>query len=513
LHAIVSFIETAFPTIAGSYFNLDFFPTAKNLSETGVFPATNSLEKLQPKDVSTVLDYSLALSVMRSVTENQINDVFDRINTYGHRLSDQERRQAGVQNAFSNSVREISCAIRGDVSDDVLPLSDMPSISVDLPMSKHGYEVKAEEVFWVKQGILRSTDLRDSMDEQCVADIVSCIVGGSLIPRTKEALDNIYDVDHAESDRILSAIEVYGKDKIEAEFNYCIEQISNICDTSGTKKLRDIIYKNRSTNPFQSLFATIFIALHELFMKDGKVINNHLSLRESIENLAEKIDQGRSAGIPQERRKNIDMVKGLISSHFVDEVDKKHIYGAHSTVDIESAIRRSEIELAHYELKQGIVSLSSTRTIDNVALEKILKTICAISNNGPSHIGKILLGVTDKTSDADRVKVLDSVEPIEIGSRYVVGVNREARALGISVEEYFAKLKHAIGNSPLSEQLKKSVLSNIDYNSFHGLGLVTIIIPTQQELSYFGDDVYWRDADSTEKAVTAKDVAAIAKRF
>ncbi|MNE06598.1 Divergent AAA domain protein [compost metagenome] len=450
---------------------------------------------------------------MRNATESQINDVFDRINTYGHRLSDQERRQAGVQNAFSNSVREISCAIRGDVSDDVLPLSDMPSISVDLPMSKHGYEVKAEEVFWVKQGILRATDLRDSMDEQCVADIISCIVGGSLIPRTKDALDNIYDVKHTESDRILSAIEVYGKDKIEAEFKYCIDQISCICDTSGTKKLRDIIYKNRSTNPFQSLFATIFIAIHELFMKENKVINNHLNLKDSIENIAEKIDQGRSAGTIQERRKNIDMVKGLISSHFIDEVDKKHIYGAHSTIDIESAIRRSEIELAHYELKQGIVSLSAKREIDKVALDKILKTICAIANNGPSHIGKILIGVTDKPSDADRVKILDGVEPSAIGSRYVVGVNREAHALGITVEDYFANLKHAIGNSPLSEQLCKSVLSNIDYNSFHGLGLITIVIPMQQELSYFGDDVYWRDADSTEKAVTAKEVAAIAKRF
>ncbi len=91
----------------------------------------------------------------------EVNDVFDRINTYGHRWSDQERRQAGVQNSFSNMVRSISCKLRGDVSHNVLPLSSMPSISIDLPKTKHGYSIQAEEVFWVKQGILRSTDLRD----------------------------------------------------------------------------------------------------------------------------------------------------------------------------------------------------------------------------------------------------------------------------------------------------------------------------------------------------------------
>jgi hypothetical protein len=116
---------------------------------------------INAKEVSTILDYSLALSVMRNATDYEINDVFDRINTYGHRLSDQERRQAGVENEFSTTVRELSCLLRGDVSSDVLPLQSMPSISIDLPMSKHGYQVKADEVFWVSEGILKSTDLRD----------------------------------------------------------------------------------------------------------------------------------------------------------------------------------------------------------------------------------------------------------------------------------------------------------------------------------------------------------------
>jgi Protein of unknown function DUF262 len=39
LHAIVSFIETAFSTLDGKIFNLEFFPTAKSRSTGGAFVA------------------------------------------------------------------------------------------------------------------------------------------------------------------------------------------------------------------------------------------------------------------------------------------------------------------------------------------------------------------------------------------------------------------------------------------------------------------------------------------
>jgi hypothetical protein len=103
LHAIVSFIETSFETLEGKLFDLKHFPTAKGRADEGIFEPTNGAEAqyLSQKEISTILDYSLAISVMRNATETEVNDVFGRINTYGHRLSDQERRQAGVQNELS----------------------------------------------------------------------------------------------------------------------------------------------------------------------------------------------------------------------------------------------------------------------------------------------------------------------------------------------------------------------------------------------------------------------------
>ena len=281
LHAIVSFIENAFPTLEGQYFDIDRFSTSREYAEAGYFPVDEEAKKINQKQSSTFLDYTLALSIMRNATPDEINDVFDRINTYGHRLSDQERRQAGVENNFSRFVREMACKLRGDVSADVLPLFDMPSISIDLPKTRHGYSVQADSVFWVNQGVLRSTDLRDSMDEQCIADIAASICRGTLIERSKEALDNIYTDGHPESEQTISALEIYGAERLGDEINYCIQEIQRVCSSNDNANLRNVIYSKKSNNSFPSVFAVILLAFHEIIFENSKVICDYDEVRKA----------------------------------------------------------------------------------------------------------------------------------------------------------------------------------------------------------------------------------------
>jgi hypothetical protein len=56
-------------------------------------------------------------------------------------------------------------------------------------------------------------------------------------------------------------------------------------------------------------------------------------------------------------------------------------------------------------------------------------------------------------------------------------------------------------------------LSNIDYNSYYSLGVIVITVCPQKELSYLGEEAFWRVGDATEKATTAKDIASLARRF
>jgi hypothetical protein len=389
----------------------------------------------------------------------------------------------------------------------------MPAISIDLPMAKHGYEVRADEVFWVEQGILRSTDLRDSMDEQCIADIAACIVGGQLIERSKAALDAIYDSATTESARVNTALEVYGSQKFSEEFKFCLDQVLNVCRANSDGKLRDIIFAGGTTNAFPAVFAVILISFHELIVGEGKMVTSYGMVEKAISGLKKRIDTSRRATDPDERRKNVNTIKGLIGEHFVKADVSKIVYGNHAIVDVESSIRRSEIELADYELKQGMLDLSDKRAVDNDLVEKVLKTICGIANNGKERVGKIIIGVTDKDADARRVKQLDGIEPKKVGKRFVVGVTREAKVLGLSVEDYYARWKESVKNSKLSHALRDSVLSHMDFNSYFGLGVIVFTIPAQKELSFYADKVFWRNGDSTLEATQAKQIADLAKRF
>jgi predicted HTH transcriptional regulator len=228
--------------------------------------------------------------------------------------------------------------------------------------------------------------------------------------------------------------------------------------------------------------------------------------------LYNRIDTSRKSTTPDERRKNADTVKGLIFPHLVPGSPRDYSAN-HSTTDIDVVIRRSEIELPHYELKQGLLELNHERRIDPNMFGKVIRTICAIANNGKGRSGTLIIGVTDKDSDAQRIKTLDGIEPYRVGRRFVVGVKREARMLDEKPEEYFARWKNAIRQSDLSRPLCDDVLSAMDYNDYYGLGLIIISIPQQKELSFVGDEVYFRQGDETIKAEGQRAATELSKRF
>ncbi|MCW0378717.1 hypothetical protein NB697_001563 [Xanthomonas sacchari] len=513
LHAIVSFIEVAFPVVDGKYFALEHYPTANARSGPGSFATPPGAPVLSAAEVSTILDYTVALSVMRNATDAEVNDVFGRINTYGHRLSDQERRQAGVSDAFSDLVRNLASGVRGDASASTLLLSEMPSISIDLPMAKHGYDVKAEDVVWVSHGILRSTELRDSMDEQCIADIAACIVGGRPIERSKEALDEIYTEGTDESGRIQNALDVYGVERFAEEFKFCLDEVLKVCSEGRDQKLREIIFRDRTTNSFPAVFAVLLIAFHEMIVGERKLISDYAGLKRAITDVTERLVTTRRAGTVEGRRANIDTIKGLVAPFFTPADVERKIYGNPATTDIDVMIRRSEVELANYELKQGVLSLAPSRDIDEGIFDKVINTICAIANGGPDRVGRIFIGVTDKDVDAARVGELDGIEPRKVGRRYVVGVRREAAQLKMPMEKYLGMWRDKISRSQLSSPLKEDVLAGIDFNEYYGLGVIIINVPAQAHASTVGDAMYWRNVDQTTLATSMKMAAEIGAKF
>lgn len=500
LHAIMSFVETAFPTEDGKFFDLEKFPTALNLMKEGRFEDGSGEKKISAGEATRILDYSLATAIMRNATDDEINEVFGRINTYGHRLSNQERRQAGNISTFSESVRSIASSLRGDVSNDTLPLHDMPSISVDMPMSKHGYEIQAENVFWVKHGVILAGDLRDSQDEECVADILASMALSDPINRSKKTLDAVYNSESDEAKRITAALDAKGADRAVEEFKFIIGEIEKLAADGGDRPLNRRLFSKVQGNAFPTIFATLFLGIYELVVGGGKRVADYHGVAAALENCADKLDAGKKGAVQEQRRQNINLVKGIIQDYFVeDEKIAEKIFQDHGIVHIDDAIKRSQIELANYELKSGFLPLYPNQDNPNAMFEKISKTLCAISDLGPDRVGKIIIGVADSDVDVQRVKEMDNIEGRKVGSRVVVGVNREAKRLGITVEQYIHKLRDFIAKSPLSSPLRENVLGHMDYNDYFGLGVVILAVGGQKKPSFYGEDIYYREGDQTKK--------------
>lgn len=511
LHAILSFIENAYGTVDGKVFDTDEFARAKDEREKGVFQADNDKEKLSREDVSKILDYVLPVSIIRNAPNPIVTDVFSRINSYGHLLSEQERRQAGQLTEIARFVRMLASEIRGDVSVESLPLYQMPQISVDLQRSSAGYAVQASDVFWVRQGIVRSTDLRDSLDEQILSDLAVCITW-ELIERSKEKLDNIFDPATDDGKTAEARLVAYGVDRLGKELKYCIEIIERIVEAGATPSLGRLIFENFTGNSFATVFSAILLAIHELSFGDGMILANAAGANAALNNVQGNMNTSRNALSPTERRNNVNTVKGRLRDNFVQGDVSKIAFGGNRELDIENTVRRSKIETPYFEMKQGICRLSGDRIEDVDVYRKVIETICAIANIGKGHQGAVFIGVADDAADAARIKQIDGVEATELAGRWIVGIERECAPLGITLEQYYQRWRDKIGASGLSEPLKSGVLAKLDLCAYRDKQIIIATVDAQDEPSFVDGRLFIRQGDQTIEA-SAQQVMAVAARF
>lgn len=511
LHAILSFIENGYTTLDGKVFDTDEFTSAKDQREKGLFSADEDLPKLSRDEVSKILNYTLPVSIIRNAPAAVVTDVFSRINSYGHLLSEQERRQAGQLTEIARFVRQTACEIRGDVSVDTLPLYQMPEISVDLQRTKAGYSVKAGDVFWVRQGVLRSTDLRDSLDEQLIADIALCVTTG-LVERSKETLDNAFDINSESGKSAEARLVAYGTDRLQSEIKYCLEVVDKIVATGAATNLSRLIFTNPTNNSFATVFSAIFLAIHELSFGESLLLADPAKANAAMNNVQGNMNTTRNALSPDQRRANVNLLKGLLRDSFVTGDVSKIAFGGARELDIENTVRRSAIETPYFEMKQGVLRLADKREIDNGVFRKVIETICAIANIGSGHSGAIFIGVADKKADVERIKALDGVEATELSGRWIVGVEREAKVLGIEIERYYQLWRDAVANANLSEPLKSSVLSKLDLCSYKDKQIIIASVDAQTAPSFLDDKLYVRSGDQTVEA-PANQVLAVAARF
>lgn len=513
LNAIFGYIDNEFQ-YEESVFDVDQFARAKQAAEEGLFDAAaKEVKRLDPKLCANFLDYQLAITQFDADNQSHVVSVFGRINSGGRQLSDQERRQAGVINSFANIVRTLSSELRGDASKESLLLSEMPSISIESQRSTQRYGLIANDIFWCKQGIIRTKSLISSEDEEIVADLVASILLKKPLAISREALDELYDRDSEIYKTIENSLTIYTPDRLKTDITRTFSVLRELIVGHSTAQnfLRDLMRPGK--NPIKTPFYSLFMAVFDLVVREQLTPNDAKGIFDSLNKSGERLVYSAHYAKTEDREKNIDVIKALIRKFFVKQEPPIITHGASLALDLENSLRRSKTETANYEMKQGILDLGDTRKIDTALLSRINQTICAIANLGPTSRGYLTIGVADKKSDAERVKQLDSVPYTDIADRYVVGIDREAKILGKKLDDYLAIIVNSIKSSAIPEPLKTQVLTSVDVITFSGHTIVRLTIPEQKQPSFIENKCFVRHAANTIELTDLTQISAVTQKF
>ena len=518
LNALFSFVENKF-SYENQHFDLATMASSKQLLDEGKLSQANPM---LPRQVcSAIANYKIPISTYRIDRTADIDEIFRRINSYGRVLSNQEIRQAGVTGGYADMVRTLSTSLRGDVShDDVLILSNMEKISItsrELP-----YGVKVDDIFWVRHGVLLREDIRDSRDEELIADIIAYIVSpdSDKPASSRQTLDAFYgrpkdssaDAHQRAGSRKLAIDGLVSRFGPGVLAKTTIQTFDLIDEIFPGESLSRKIWKKVSPNyGTPRYFQVIFLAFYELLYVEKLKLADSNGLQSALEGIERHVSittgGNWSAG---NRSKNIDVVKSLIRKYFkTNPADPVALIGR---TEFSNLLTKSKTEAASYDFKQGLHRLDNAKAFDDNAFEGILETICALANLGKGKVGYVVIGVADKKPDAERVKALYGGSLVKAGDFYVVGVDREANTFHTNMDKYLQMISNKIEASQLSDEIRIRVTSQLSTVDYEGQSVIVIRVEAGTEPCFLGDRMFRRVGAQTI-SVAPKEILQVGRLF
>lgn len=513
LEALMSFIEQRF-SVAGAYFDLDSTALTKELKDN------KSLLQKQPvmsREISTKFArYKFAISEYSS-TSDDIDEVFRRINSSGKTLSKQELRSAGCLSNFSELVRKISILIRGDTSHgDLLKLNAMSKISIGGDGLEYG--VSIDEHFYIKSHILLRRSIRESADEELLANMLAYILLDDKPTSGSISLDGFYglhDTPHTQEQRQLieTAIQLKDSEELEKKFVYTFELIRDLFEDNDATFKAHILGSESTTQECPRYYQAVFLAFYELMFVDQMKVANRTSLFEQLRgtgNTVIKVTEG-GRWAAHSRKNSIENLKAILLRHFEPSLEK--IEANAWVTEINNILTSSSTEQSFYDFKQGIIRLDGSNEIDIDSVRKIVQTCVAISNIGKNSEGFILIGVADNEPCSKKIEEIYGIQSIHMNGFYVNGIDAEALHRYKKIDVYFSRLKQIIEGLDFEVSLKQQILKDIILCKYHDRHIIKIIIKSVGKVCQYDNGFYLRQGTSTKHLVSADEISALFSNY
>lgn len=487
LNAIIAFIAGEF-AYDDKFFDLNTMVESKSLLDSGDISQNEPI--LDRSICESIASYILPLSVYAFDDSKRIDDIFRRINAGGKHLSRQELRAAGSLRTFADVVREISSEIRNDVTQsNILPLFKMKEISIT--DSQIGFGISVDSLFWIRNNIITKDMIRDSKDEEIVADIVASIALDEYPGTNSTILDEYYGLRKSEkTEEVDGVLKKRGVDRIKYEFLGVYDEIRTIIDRSG-KTFQQLVFVN-PTQRIPRYFEVLFLAIHNLMFIENKRVSDYDGLIKSLNGVAGhiKITSGGNWS-SKNKTDNVDAIKGIISKHFTlskvdDPGSKKWL------TEFESILMQSRTEQNLYDFKQGLISLDGSNNFNEDLVKKIVKTLTAMVNKSVHAVGYVCVGVPDKPEDIERIKDLFDITPNVYRSFNITGIGHEPKLLGMTIDDYFKKVLDLIKTEPIDKSYKDMICKNARIISYYDKEVLIFKIVSTGRPAYYDGKYYMR---------------------
>ena len=517
MNAIMSFIDQEFDA-HGEYFDLDTMADTKLLKDEGsLIQKTGILDRSLCADI---VRYQIPLSVFQGSGKNHIDEVFRRLNSGGRHLSKQELRQAGAISKFASIVRKLSSNIRGDSSaSDILDLNSMKNISIT---NKHlDYGISVEDIFWVQNNIITKEDLRQSKDEEVIADIVAWVSMDKGVRSSSDILNQLYgygESDLTESESSLSIqveiqIQKINEDVVISNVQFVFDKLIAVINSSG-KTFNSLLFGNQQAK-IARYFQIVFLAFHKLMIDEGLEILDEgkiISLLDKAGDKTIKLAAGGGIWSAREKQNQINALCGVIKDCF-EKSNMNDPARNQWITKFENILMQSSTEQTLYDFKVGLHSLArNADDFNQDTFSKIIKTLTGMVNTLPLASGYCILGVADNKQTADQYVAKYNDRYVAYSTFFITGVNSEANNYHDDIDKYFTKLSQLIKNEPISERDKDNISRNISVVNYFDKTVIILKMESGDKPSVY-DGKYFVRHGSNISEVRPENFSDLFQRF
>lgn len=514
LNAIMSFIDQEFD-IEEKYFDLDTMADTKLLKDNGeIIQKPNILDR---QICANIVRYQIPLSIFKESGTSHIDEVFRRLNSGGRHLSKQELRQAGATSKFASIVRKLASNIRGDSSvSDILDLNSMKNISITNRNLDYGISV--ESIFWVKNNIITKEDLRQSRDEEIIADIVAWVAMDKGIRSSSEILNQLYGYNDSESEQSLAStleiqIQKINEDLLITNVQFVLDKLIEIINKSS-KTFNSLLFENQQAK-ISRYFQIVFLSLYKILVEENLEVINEKLLISHLNKAGDKtinLAAGGGTWSAKEKQTQLDALCGVIGSCFAKKAENDPARNQWIT-RFENILMQSATEQALYDFKVGLHSLIAAESkLNQDTFSKIIQTLTAMANTFPKSTGYCLLGVADKKETSEKYKEIYGSDSVPYSNFFVTGINSEAEKYHGDIDKYFTKIKQLVDKEPLSERDKDNISRNIFNVKYFDKTVIILKIESGNVPSVYNGKYYVRYASNISE-VKPENFSELFSRF